>query len=217
MATETQNPKDSSEKTNDTTQGENRQGTQSTRSTQSAARRAVSGTPPTMYSPDPVNERTEENYRAAQEALGEQRYAPAEPPEAVAKAIDDLSDKAVDVVSRASEGLKQTSANAAQSMQQAQDAIRARAYEVKTNAAQQLRKAAETLRGEVRTSDGQPVEQAGLVADRLDNLGNYLEQHSFDEIEGDLRHTIQRNPWQSVAVGVAAGWVLSRIFGGRRR
>jgi ElaB/YqjD/DUF883 family membrane-anchored ribosome-binding protein len=101
-------------------------------------------------------------------------------------------------------------------MQQAQEAIRARASEVKANAAQQLHKAAETLRGEVKTADGQPVEQAGVVADRLDNLGNYLEQRSFEEIEGDVRKTIQRNPWQSIAVGVAVGWVLSRIFGRRR-
>jgi ElaB/YqjD/DUF883 family membrane-anchored ribosome-binding protein len=201
MATETQNPKDSSEKTND--------------KPQSATRRGGSTMPSTFNSPDAVNERNE-NYRAASEALGEQRHAPAEPPEAVAKAIDELSDKAVDAVSHVSEGLKQTSANAAQSMQQAQEAIRARASEVKANAAQQLHKAAETLRGEVKTADGQPVEQAGVVADRLDNLGNYLEQRSFEEIEGDVRKTIQRNPWQSIAVGVAVGWVLSRIFGRRR-
>ena len=37
-----------------------------------------------------------------------------------------------------------------------------------------------------------------------------------ETLEGDLRQTIQRNPWQSVAVGVAVGWVLSRIFGRRR-
>lgn len=208
MATETQNPKDSPEK----------KGTKKDESSQSVARRAVGGTTPTVFSPDAVNERTEENYRAAQEALGEQRYAPAEPPEAVAKAIDEFSDRAVDVVSRASEGLKQTSANAAQSVQQAQDAIRARAYEVKANAAQQLHKAAETLRTEAhKHHEGTfPAERADMTARRLDDLGNYLEQHSFEEIEGDLRQTIQRNPWQSVAVGVAVGWVLSRIFGRRR-
>jgi ElaB/YqjD/DUF883 family membrane-anchored ribosome-binding protein len=210
MATESQNPKDSpeNEKRDDSAQ--------STRSGQSAARRNFSTTSSTMNTPSPATRLTEENMRAAQEALGEQRHAPAEPPEAVVKAIDDFSDRAVDAVSRASEGLKQTSANAAQSVQQAQDAVRARAYEVKANAAQQLHKAAETLRTEVRTGEGQPVDQAGMVAARLDNLGNYLEQHSFEEIEGDVRQTIQRNPWQSVAVGVAVGWVLSRIFGRRR-
>jgi hypothetical protein len=216
MATEAQNPKDTSEKMNDSTQNKAKQTTESTPSTQSSARRVGSTATTANDSPHMVKARDEANYQAASETLDGPQQTPDEPPEAVAKVIDDLSDKAVDVVARTSEGLKQTSANAALSMQQAQDTIRARAYEVKTNAAQQLHKAAETLRGEVGTGQGQPVEQAGMVADRLDSLGNYLEQHSFDQIEGDVRQTIQRNPWQSVAVGLAVGWMASRIFGRRR-
>jgi ElaB/YqjD/DUF883 family membrane-anchored ribosome-binding protein len=140
-----------------------------------------------------------------------------EPPEVVASAIDDVSGKAKEVVDRASEGLKQTSANAALQVQQAQQAMFDRANEVKSKAASQLYQAAETLRGEVRTGQGQPVQQAEALAANLEQLGRYLEAHSFDEIESDVRHTIQRNPWQSVGIAVAVGWVLSRIFGPRRR
>jgi len=140
----------------------------------------------------------------------------AEPPEPVAHAIDDVSDKAKEVVDRASDSLKQTSANAAMSVQQAQQQMVDRAYDVKSQAAQQLRAAAQSLRSEVRSQTGQPVQQAEALARNLENLGNYLEQRSFEDIESDLRHTIQRNPWQSVGVAVAVGWVLSRLFGGRR-
>src|SRR5215510_9167092 len=83
----------------------------------------------------------------------------AEPPPKVAETIDDVSDKAKEVVDRASEGLKQTSANAAMQLQQAQRALNQRAYEAKSGAAAQLRQLAETMRSEVRTGEGQPVQQ----------------------------------------------------------
>lgn len=149
---------------------------------------------------------------------GDQITAPntPEPPEQVAHAIDDVSDRAKEVVDRASEGLKQTSANAALSLQQAQRAMVDRAYDVKAQAARQMYQMAESLRNEVRTQTGQPVQQAEALAKSLDNLGRYLEQRSFEDIESDLRHTIQRNPWQSVGIAMAVGWVLSRLFGRRR-
>lgn len=140
-----------------------------------------------------------------------------EPPEVVANAIDDVSDKAKEVVDRASESLKQTSASAAMQVQQAQKAMLERANEVKARAASQLFQAAETLRSEVRTGQGQPVQQAEALAANLEQFGRYLEAHSCDQIESDVRHTIQRNPWQSVGIAVAVGWILSRIFGPRRR
>ena len=140
----------------------------------------------------------------------------AEPPEAVVSAIDDVSDKAKEVMDRATDGLKQTTANAAVQVQQAQQVMLDRANNVKSKAASQLYQAAETLRSEIRTEQGQPVQQAEALARNLDQLGRYLEAHSFDEIESDARHTIQRNPWQSVGIAVAVGWVLSRIFAPRR-
>jgi ElaB/YqjD/DUF883 family membrane-anchored ribosome-binding protein len=135
-----------------------------------------------------------------------------EPPPKVAEAIDDVSDKAKEVVDRASESLKHTSANAALQLQQAQRAMVDRAYEAKTAASGQLRQLAETLRSEVRTGEGQPVQYTEQLAMNLDNLAGYLEMHSFDQIEGDLRRSIQRNPWQSVGLSVAVGWLIAKIF-----
>lgn len=139
-----------------------------------------------------------------------------QPPEAVSKTVNDVTDRAHEVVDKAAEGVKQTSANAAMQFQQAQRAMLDRATDVKSQAASQLYQAAETLRSEVRSGQGQPVQQAEALASSLDQLGHYLDQHSFDEIESDVRQTIQRNPWQSVGVAVAVGWVLSRIFAPRR-
>jgi ElaB/YqjD/DUF883 family membrane-anchored ribosome-binding protein len=135
-----------------------------------------------------------------------------EPPPKVAEAIDEVSDKAKEAVDRASDSLKQTTATAAVQLQQAQRAMVERAYEAKRNAAQQLRELAEKMRSEVRTGEGQPVQQAAQLADSLENLSQYLEQRSFEQIEGDLRHTIQRNPWQSVGVSVVIGWLLAKLF-----
>ncbi len=97
-----------------------------------------------------------------------------------------------------------------------QHAVVDRAYDVKSQAAQSLYQAAQSMRAEVKTADGQPVQQVEALAARLETLGQYLDDHSFEDIEGELRHTIQRNPWQAVGVSVAVGWVLSRLFGGRR-
>ena len=100
-------------------------------------------------------------------------------------------------------------------VQQAQRAMRDRAYDVKSNAANQLYQAAATLRNEVRTSQGDRVEQAESLAQNLEDLGRYLDDHSFEQIESDLSHTIQRNPWQSVGAGFIAGWMFGRMFGRR--
>jgi ElaB/YqjD/DUF883 family membrane-anchored ribosome-binding protein len=135
-----------------------------------------------------------------------------EPPPKVAEAIDEVSDKAKEVVDRASESLKHTTANAAMQLQQAQHAMVDRAYEAKAAASTQLRQLAEKLRSEVRTGEGQPVQYADQLSTSLDTLAQYLEMHSFDQIEGDLRRTIQRNPWQSVGLSVFVGWILAKIF-----
>ncbi len=134
------------------------------------------------------------------------------PPEAISSAIDDVSGKAKEAVDRASESLKQTSASASMQMQQMQQTMRDRAYDVKSNAAHQLYQAAATIRNEVHTSQGERIDQAEALAQSLEDLGRYLDDHSFEQIESDLRHTIQRNPWQSVGAGFAAGWVLGRMF-----
>ena len=166
----------------------------------------------------PTTPRTTTNRNSEQEVGQTSRMQSTniEPPEAISSAIDDVSDKAKDVVDRASDSLKQTSANASVQLQQAQQAMRDRAYDVKSSAANQLYQAAATLRNEVRTSQGDKVEQAESLAKSLEDLGRYLDDHSFEQIESDLRHTIQRNPWQSVGVGIFVGWVLANMFGRRR-
>jgi len=127
-----------------------------------------------------------------------------------------VSEKAKDAVDRAAESLKQTSATAANQVQQVGVEIRDKANDVKSQAAQSLKQAAENLRHEVKTTDGRPVAQAESFAQQLEKMASYLDDSSFEEIETDVRTTIQRNPWQSVGVSLAIGWVLSRLFGGRR-
>jgi ElaB/YqjD/DUF883 family membrane-anchored ribosome-binding protein len=72
------------------------------------------------------------------------------------------------------------------------------------------------MREQVRTGEGQPVGQAESIASSLDKMANYLEANSFEEIESDARRTIQKNPWQSVGAAAFVGFILSRLFGGRR-
>ena len=138
-------------------------------------------------------------------------------PEAVAQTIDQVSDKAKDVVDKASDSLKQTAVQASTQLQQAQREMIDKAYAVKTNASQSLYEAAQKLRAEVRTGDGAPVQQAEAIAESLEKMGRYLESNTFEEIESDARRTIQKNPWQSVGAAALVGFVMARIFGGRRR
>jgi ElaB/YqjD/DUF883 family membrane-anchored ribosome-binding protein len=138
------------------------------------------------------------------------------PPEAVSKSIDNVSDKAKDAVDRASEGLKHTAAQANTQIHQISTEMRERAYSVKGNASQSLRQAAQNLREQVRTGEGQPVQQAESLAMQLDKMAGYLDDNSFEEIQEDAKRTIQKNPWQSVGAAAVVGFIFARLFGGRR-
>jgi ElaB/YqjD/DUF883 family membrane-anchored ribosome-binding protein len=141
---------------------------------------------------------------------------PAEAPQAVTHSIDAASDRAKHVVDRASEGLKHTAANATSQIQTITRDMRERADVAKGDASQSLRKLAQNLREQVQSGDGQPVAQATSIAEQLDRMATYLEGNTFEDIEADARQKIQKNPWQSVGIAAFIGFILSRIFGGKR-
>ncbi len=141
--------------------------------------------------------------------------------ETVSHTIDNVAERAKgvvnDAVDRASSSVKQTAKEANNQLQQVTHDIRERADTVKANAAQSLLQAAQNLREQIGSNQGPAVQQAEYLATTLEQVSKYLETNSFENIETDVRHTIQKNPWQSVGVAAFIGFILARMFGGSRR
>lgn len=72
-----------------------------------------------------------------------------------------------------------------------------------------LRSVGEDLRG--RGKDG-PAKLADRVADKTEQLGNYLEQSDADKILSDVEDFARQRPWLVVAGGVAIGLAASRLL-----
>jgi ElaB/YqjD/DUF883 family membrane-anchored ribosome-binding protein len=81
----------------------------------------------------------------------------------------------------------------------------------------QARRLGETLRESTRhmreQGDGQQV--AGMAegaADRIEQLGGYLEQTSGEEVLRDLERFARRRPWMVAGIGLVAGLAASRFL-----
>jgi ElaB/YqjD/DUF883 family membrane-anchored ribosome-binding protein len=87
------------------------------------------------------------------------------------------------------------------------------------HAGEQARKMAQALRrsGEQLRSQGQGESQqlAGLTesaADRVEQLGGYLERTSGDELLRNVEDFARRRPWMIAGVGLLAGLAASRFL-----
>jgi ElaB/YqjD/DUF883 family membrane-anchored ribosome-binding protein len=81
----------------------------------------------------------------------------------------------------------------------------------------QARKMAQALRrssGELR-SEGEGEQVAGFAesaADRVDQLGEYLERTSGDQLMRDAEDFARRRPWMIAGIGLLAGLAASRFL-----
>ena len=53
---------------------------------------------------------------------------------------------------------------------------------------------------------------AGQTADRIDQLGQYLERKSGDELMSDLERFARRRPWMLAGLGLMAGMTAARFL-----
>ena len=72
-----------------------------------------------------------------------------------------------------------------------------------------LRRGGDDLRSEGNTNGGQLVGQA---ADRIEQLGTYLEQKRGDELMRDIESFARRRPWILAGLGMLAGVAAARFM-----
>jgi ElaB/YqjD/DUF883 family membrane-anchored ribosome-binding protein len=75
--------------------------------------------------------------------------------------------------------------------------------------AEALRRSGNDLRGEGNTSGAR---LAGQAADRVEQLGSYLEQKSGDELMRDVETFARRRPWMLAGLGMLAGVAAARFM-----
>jgi ElaB/YqjD/DUF883 family membrane-anchored ribosome-binding protein len=82
-------------------------------------------------------------------------------------------------------------------------------------AGSQLRALAEALRrsgNELSNEDNNSASQLTTqAADRIERVGNYLEQKSGDELMRDVERFVRRRPWMLAGVGMLAGVAAARF------
>jgi hypothetical protein len=120
-----------------------------------------------------------------------------------------VSDKASEVKDQAKEQAQNVAG-------QARDRVRNQVDQRSTEAGEQV----QTQAGDLRTvgrqlreqgKDG-PAKVADQVADRIEDVGSWLQRSDADQILGDVEDFARRNPWAVMAGGVVLGLVASRAL-----
>lgn len=85
-----------------------------------------------------------------------------------------------------------------------------------TQAGMQVRSLAEALRrsGNDLNDEGKSgaAQVIGQAADRIERVGNYLEQKSGDELMRDIEMFARRRPWMLAGLGTLAGMAAARFM-----
>ncbi|MBJ7596899.1 MAG: hypothetical protein DLM67_06900 [Candidatus Nephthysia bennettiae] len=118
--------------------------------------------------------------------------------------------------SSAKEQLQQATSSAQDKMRQQVDTRSTEAGHQVDSVAEAMRKASEHLSGQ---GNDLPAKAAEQVAQRAEQLGQYLRESDADKILGDLEDFARKQPLIVAAVGLAAGIAAARFLkaSGQRR
>ena len=134
------------------------------------------------------------------------------------QSTSDASAKAGQAADQAQEKLGQASDKASELKNQATD----KASELKDQATDKADQGLEKASGGLSTAadklreqsgEGGPLPaQAGMVADRLEQVSGYLKDKDTNEIISDLEAFVREKPVESVIGAVAIGFILAKIL-----
>src|SRR3712207_5847718 len=103
-----------------------------------------------------------------------------------------------------------------QGAEQAKSTLRTQVDQRSTDAGQKIKTqaddiqtVAQQLREQVKEGPAKVAEQA---AQKIQNVGGYLEGSDADRILSDVEGDARRNPWVVMAGGLAAGFIASRFM-----
>jgi ElaB/YqjD/DUF883 family membrane-anchored ribosome-binding protein len=76
--------------------------------------------------------------------------------------------------------------------------------------AHQLREAAAKIREQVagQKMDAEAQEQVNRVLSRLDEMGDYLEKHTLEQIEAQAKAAVKENVWRNLLIAFIIGLVV---------
>ena len=118
-------------------------------------------------------------------------------------------DKAQEVAGQAKEQAQQAAGQAKEQVRTQVDQRSTQAGEQVSTQAGDIRTVAEKLREEGKDGPAKVAEQA---ADRIEKVGNYLQQSDADRILGDVEDFARQRPMAVIAGGIALGLVASRFL-----
>src|SRR3712207_3660802 len=117
---------------------------------------------------------------------------------------------------KAQEVAGQAKEQAQQAAGQAKEQVRTQVDQRSTQAGQQINQQASDIRtvGEKLREEGKdgPAKVADQAAQRVEKVGQYLEQSDADRILSDVEDFARQRPWAVVAGGVALGLAASRFL-----
>ncbi len=121
-----------------------------------------------------------------------------------------------ELAGRAGERIDQAGEQAAQAIAERREALRRQVDDRTTQAGDQvsayshaLRRAADTLRAD--EGGDRPAQAAQQLADRVDDVANYLRRADLDAVTRDARRLARRRPWALAGGGFALGFALARV------
>jgi len=151
---------------------------------------------------------------------------PPTPPRAAGAtgAVDEAKDRGQDMIEQAKEKGLQAADMAKEKGQEAADMAKEKGQQAAEVAGEKLNQgidqaagAAQTLADTIRGQAGKlpgdkPTEVAHQAAETIERGAQYLRDNDADAMRGDLESVIRRYPTQSLAVGLAFGFLLARAF-----
>ena len=117
-------------------------------------------------------------------------------------------EKAQDVAGQAREQAQQLTGRASGRVRQEMDQRSTTAGEQISSTADDLRSVAEELRNKGKDTPARLAEQA---AERVQQMGGYLQSADGDQILNDLEDFARRQPWAVVVGGIVLGFAASRF------
>lgn len=124
-------------------------------------------------------------------------------------ATEQAQEKAKEMAGQAQEKARETGQQARERLREQVDQRSTQAGEQIRGNAQDVRSFAEQLREQGKDTPARYAEQA---ADRVQEVGQYLERSDGDTILNDVEGFARRNPWAVAAGGLAIGFAVSRML-----
>jgi ElaB/YqjD/DUF883 family membrane-anchored ribosome-binding protein len=122
---------------------------------------------------------------------------------------EQAQEKAKEVAGQAQEKARETGQQARERLREQVDRRSTQAGEQISGNAEDVRSVADQLREQGKDAPARYAEQA---ADRVQQLGQYLERSDGDTILNDAEGFARRNPWAVAAGGLAIGFAVSRML-----